>query len=252
MTNQSTYTRPLPAIPVVSAPVDPNSTSEELKEKKKKKEKPAEKVPLPGTEWVKVTTNMGNIFWTHTGRKESVWTVPDEIKDIVEQMEREEQEKIQMQKEAEVAALAETRNAKRKAEEKEHRSRGKKKKPKTGESPQPESPKRKTPTPRTVEDQPAEDEDEAWKRQMAEKLAMEEDTQATTELAPPKMTTAEAAKQIFDVPARVDISLEEGKALFKVRLSIFFSTILTTRVDPIAREGYQPPASLGEITTVIR
>ena len=212
---------------MLSAAVDPNNTGEELKEKKKKKEKPVEKVPIPGTEWLRVTTNMGNKFWTHTGRKESMWTVPDEIKDIVEQIEREEQEKIQKQKEAEVAAQAENRNAKRKAEEKEHESRGKKKKPKTEESPKPKSPKRKAPTPGTVEDQLVEDEDEAWQRQIAEELVMEAGAQAAPEPAPPKMTEAEAAKQIFDVPAKVDISLEEGKALFKVRFSISFSTILT-------------------------
>jgi transcription elongation regulator 1 len=201
---------------VLSAAVDPINTSGELKEKKKKKEKPTEKVAIPGTEWLKVTTNMGNVFWTHTGRKESVWTVPDEIKDIVEQMEREEQEKIQQQNEAEMAAVAETRNPKRKAEEKEHESRGKVKKPKNEESPKPEPPRSKTPVPGIVEDQPEVDEDEAWKRQMAEEMAMDEEAHAAPEPAPPRMTKAEAAKQIFDVPAKVDISIEEGKALFKV------------------------------------
>ena len=220
-TNQSTYIRPLPAIPVHSAAVDPKNTSGELREKKKKKEKPAEKVPVPGTEWLKVTTNLGNIFWTHTGRKESVWTVPDEIKEIVEQME---QEKILQQKEAEMAAAAESRIPKRKAEEKEHESRGKAKKPKTVESPKPEPPKSEAPGPETVEDQPAEDDDEAWQRQMAEEMAMVEETQASPEPAPPRMTKAEAAKQIFDVPAKVDISLEEGKALFKVFYLVFSPT----------------------------
>lgn len=195
--------------------------SGELQEKKKKKEKPAEKVPIPGTEWLKVTTNMGNIFWTHTGRKESVWTVPDEIKDIVEQMEREEQEKLQQQKEAEMAAVAESRNPKRKAEEREHESRGKMKKPKTQESPKPEPPKSEAPGPETVEVQPAEDDDEPWQRQMEEEMAMVEDAQTAPEPAPPRMTKAEAARQIFNVPAKVDISLEEGKALFKVRFYAF-------------------------------
>ena len=198
---------------MLSAPLNPSG---ELKEKKKKKEKPKEKVPIPGTEWLKVTTNLGNIFWTHTSRKESVWTVPDEIKDIVGQMEREEQEKIQQQMEAEMAAVAEGRNAKRKAEEKEHESRGKAKKAKPEVSPKLEPPKSQTPAPGTVEDQPVEDEDEIWQRQMAEEMALEEEAQAAPEPAPPRMTKAEAAKQIFDVPAKVDISLEEGKALFKV------------------------------------
>jgi len=237
---------------VLSAPVDPTNTSGELKKKKKKKEKPTEKVAIPGTEWLKVTTNMGNVFWTHTGRKESVWTVPDEIKGIVEQMEREEQEKIQQGKETEMAAVAESRNPKRKAEEKEHESRGKVKKPKTDESPKPESPKSKAPVPVIDEDQPEEDEDEAWKRQMAEEMAMDEEAQAAPEPAPPRMTKAEATKQIFDIPAKVDISLEEGKALFKVRFIYFLPhSGLTRRIDSTAREGYQPYASLGEIVTAV-
>lgn len=218
---------------MLSVPVDPNTTSGELKEKKKKKEKPAEKVPIPGTQWLKVTTNMGNIFWTHTGRKESVWTVPDEIKDIVEQVEREEQEQSLKQKEAEVAVVVESRNAKRKAEEKEHESRGKVKKPKTEESPKPVSPETKAPTPGTVEDQLAEDENEAWQRQMAEEMAMEEEAQTAPELSPPRMTKAEATKQIFDVPAKVDISLEEGKALFKVWLFCILFPPSTDQADSL-------------------
>src|SRR5258706_10757831 len=244
-TNQSTYVRPLPAIPVLSAPVDPKNISGELKEKKKKKEKPAEKVPIPGTEWLKVTTNMGNIFWTHTGRKESVWTVPDEIKDIVEQMRRGEQEKFQQQKEAEMAAAAESRNPKRKPEEREHESRGKVKKPKTNESPKPEPPKSEAPGPETVETQPAEDDDEAWHQQIAEEMAMVEDAQTAPEPAPPRMTKAEAAKQIFDVPAKVDISLEEGKALFRVCFYVFLPLHTDNANRPYCKRRISTPCIPG-------
>ena len=48
------------------------------------------KTPIPGTPWLRVITTEGNTFYTHTGEKRSVWTVPEEIKEAVEQLEREE------------------------------------------------------------------------------------------------------------------------------------------------------------------
>ncbi|KAK4702407.1 transcription elongation regulator 1, partial [Phenoliferia sp. Uapishka_3] len=51
-------------------------------EKKEKKEKPKTKTPIEGTDWTKVVTNKGNTFWTNRVTKESVWTIPDEIKDL--------------------------------------------------------------------------------------------------------------------------------------------------------------------------
>ncbi|CAD6581997.1 MAG: hypothetical protein CYPHOPRED_001762 [Cyphobasidiales sp. Tagirdzhanova-0007] len=56
--------------------------------KKKRKEKPVEKLPIEGTPWLRVTTNQGNVFFTNTTSKESVWTVPDAIKDQVEDLLR--------------------------------------------------------------------------------------------------------------------------------------------------------------------
>ena len=58
--------------------------SSSSKKPKKKKEKPVEKLPIEGTSWLRVTTNEGNIFYTNTETKTSVWTVPDEIKEQVE------------------------------------------------------------------------------------------------------------------------------------------------------------------------
>ena len=51
------------------------------------------KTPIPGTEWLRVLTTEGNTFYTHTTEKRSVWTVPEEIRDAVAQLEREEAEK---------------------------------------------------------------------------------------------------------------------------------------------------------------
>ncbi|GAA5855256.1 hypothetical protein JCM8547_009005 [Rhodosporidiobolus lusitaniae] len=100
------------------------------KEKKEKKEKPKEKLPIEGTVWIRVTTNKGNVFFSNKETKESVWTVPEEIKAQVEEIEakekaeQEEKERLEREerekegKEREEQAAAAAANArKRKAEE---------------------------------------------------------------------------------------------------------------------------------------
>jgi hypothetical protein len=37
------------------------------------------KIPVLDTPWLRVKTNQGNVFFTHVDRKESVWSVPEEI-----------------------------------------------------------------------------------------------------------------------------------------------------------------------------
>lgn len=91
---QSTYQRPLSipfpppnfSVPPPGYPAFPPSSSSasapasDVKEKKKKKEKAKDKVPIEGTSWVRVKTSEGNTFYMNKASKESVWTVPDEIK----------------------------------------------------------------------------------------------------------------------------------------------------------------------------
>ncbi|KAF7355280.1 Transcription elongation regulator 1 [Mycena sanguinolenta] len=90
-TKESTYVRPLP--PPMAQPVV-----------KKKKEKPLVKTPIPGTDWLRVKTTEGNIFYSHKIKKESIWHVPDEIKEAVEALEKQERE--EKEKEAEATASA--------------------------------------------------------------------------------------------------------------------------------------------------
>lgn len=84
LTGQSTFTRPVvdfsvpppgfpPFPPNAAAPVAP------VAEKKKKKDKPKDKVPVPGTSWIRVTTTEGNVFYMNKETKKSEWTVPEEI-----------------------------------------------------------------------------------------------------------------------------------------------------------------------------
>lgn len=115
-TNVSTYTRPLPppppGFPIAGAPPPPAgfplaqqppsrfaaplhftpTNGAQEKAKKEKKEKPKEKLPIEGTSWIRVTTNKGNVFYNNKDTKESLWTVPEDIKEQVEALEKKEQE----------------------------------------------------------------------------------------------------------------------------------------------------------------
>lgn len=108
-----------PPAPAAQAPV-PDS-----KPAKKKKEKPREKLPIPGAEgWLRVTTTEDNVFYTHVERKESHWTVPEEIADAVrelERAEREEREKVAKEEKQAREKELEERRAKEEAEREELR-----------------------------------------------------------------------------------------------------------------------------------
>jgi len=192
--HESTYIRPVP-------PIQPQTPA-------KKKEKPALKTLIPGTDWLRVTTTEGNIFYSHKIKKESVWVVPDELKDALEAFQAQEEQQASSAKATKAPKSSE---AKRKAEE---------------------------PVPvdeivvskkARVEDEPEEDdvedseseEEEEWQREAAEQLAAEAEEERKRveeeEKREVEMETkrARAAAEIV-MPQRVDLSIEEGKALFKV------------------------------------
>ncbi|CAO1637981.1 unnamed protein product [Parajaminaea phylloscopi] len=55
---------------------------------KAKKEKPKVKDPIPGAPgWLRVTTNLGNVFYTHPETKRSEWSIPEEIAQAVRDLE---------------------------------------------------------------------------------------------------------------------------------------------------------------------
>ena len=68
------------------AAATPTPTSKPIKDKS------LVKTPIPGTEWIRVKTTQGNTFYSHKTEKRSVWTTPDEIKEAVEALEKEEQD----------------------------------------------------------------------------------------------------------------------------------------------------------------
>jgi transcription elongation regulator 1 len=217
-TRESTYVRPLPAFPA-TAP---------------QKEKPKLKTPVPGTDWLRVTTNQGNVFYTNKAKKESVWTVPDEIKDAVELLEKQEeddkvragrpaQEETQMDVEAEQEREIERVRmevqevVKRKVEDISL----------SDDIVISKKPRVEDQVGSKVEeaddtDDGEESEDEDWQREAAAQLAKEAEEEEKRqreedEKAEEARKTKENVPQLT-MPDRVDLSLEEGKALFKTLL----------------------------------
>jgi transcription elongation regulator 1 len=249
-TKESTYTRPtfVPSFPnflppgagVVATPSPPPQP-------KKKKEKPKNKVPIPGTSWTRVTTTEGNVFYFEKESKRSEWTVPEEIREAVEALEAEEreqkakeeeeeeekrkaerleklreQERIRLEVEEERKRKAEKRKAERDAEGGAGMGDGerKAKMAKTdGEGEEEEE-----------EDDglygPEDEQDEAeWMKAVAAEFAAadqaeQEENEKTKEAT--ERDEAEAAKKVFAVPEKVNVSLEEGRALFKASVHLLY------------------------------
>lgn len=227
---QSTYIRPLP-------PFSTFSTTPAVAEAgRKKKERPLIKTPIPGTEWLRVKTTEGNTFYTHKGRKESHWVVPEEIRDAVEALEHaelhgEEQTQLQQQhlnvSEAELIRQEQHTEVERVKAELAGTA---KRKP---EEPTPLEEVIITKRPRTEElkesdDEEAEDEhgagEEEQRREAAAHLVVEAGENEMKEASPASVGDEEAGvkkvkeKPQLNIPDRVDLSLEEAKALFKTLL----------------------------------
>ena len=175
----------------------------------KKKEKPLIKTPIPGTEWLRVITSEGNTFYSHKLKKESVWAIPEEVRSAVERLQTEERRQQPTQDSISV-------NSKRKAEvsldgnETVVNKRAK------------------------INDDDDDDdgdndeeisEDEDWQRQAVEQLATEAEEERKRVEAEMEKEKEEEARRVraaaeIIMPQKVDLSIEEGKALFKVSLTL--------------------------------
>ena len=248
-TRESTYSRPSFAPLPNGMPPPINNAQAAIPEKKKKKEKPKEKVAIPGTGWQRITTSEGNVFYFEKETKRSEWSVPDEIKEEVAELEADEkrlkdealkQEKekreadrlerlreqervraeIEEERKKKLAFIAAKRKAAAEAQE------GESKRPKTEPAVQDEGTEAaQDPDERQDEDedeaygpQDEEDEEEWMKAVAAEFAQADQEKQEQEEKArqATQLNTEEAAKQIFAVPQKVNVSLEEQRALFKV------------------------------------
>ena len=156
------------------------------------KEKPHTKILIPETDWYRVTTTKGNVFYSNKITKQSLWDIPEELKPALDAWQAERQ------------ASAETDDAsgsKRKLDDSVDQGTAKKVKYQEEED----------------EDE-SEDELEDWQREAAEQLAEEAEQARLEEQQRIKESEAEAEQMRALVPDKVNLSLEEGKALFKVRI----------------------------------
>ncbi|PCH41166.1 hypothetical protein WOLCODRAFT_71349 [Wolfiporia cocos MD-104 SS10] len=240
-TQESTYVRPLPAFPILPQAAMAAAATPPPAQKKKKKEKPLVKTPVPGTDWIRVKTTEGNIFYSHKVKKESVWTVPEEIRDAVAALEREEEEKRERE-EREMKEKAEE-EAKRAEEERIREMEriksevqdmvGKRKAEET--VPLDEvvvTKKAKVDEEDEGEEQESEEEEEEeeeeWQREAAAQLAAEAEEEKRKQEEERKQQEEEAkrakeaehvrGKAQINMPDKVDLSIEEAKALFKTLL----------------------------------
>ena len=185
------------------------------------------KTAIPGTEWLRIKTTEGNIFYTHKGRKESVWGVPEEIKDAVDALIKKEEAEAQARAEeaARVVASTKERAVKRKAEANMPMEEVIVKKAKVGDE---EDESNGGDGDESESDEEEEDSDEEeWQKEAAAQLAAEaeeekkrqeeEKQRLEKEEETRKAAEAEALKnKPLVMPERVDLSLDEAKALFKV------------------------------------
>lgn len=226
-TNQSTYVRPLPVPGAVTT--IPHNAIIPGAVPKKKKEKPLVKTPIPDTPWLRVKTTEGNIFYTHREKKESVWQVPEEIKEQVEQLERDEKEKeerkaaekLQREEEEERQAEEEERRAEQeeieriKQEVQRDVSSGKRKALDAAEEDRLTNKKKKVSAETHKGADDKQDSEEEWQQNISEETTLEAKQDETPELDP-ALGESKMVKAAFTVPDRVDLSLDEAKALFKV------------------------------------
>ncbi|KAF8631941.1 hypothetical protein AX15_002109 [Amanita polypyramis BW_CC] len=225
LTRESTYVRPLPL------PFIPPNQAQNMYAPAKK-EKPLYKASIPGTDWLRIKTTEGNVFYSHKSRKESVWMVPDEIEDALKQLEQDERNKEEQSKahpepegtrgEAMDERIKET--VKRKAEEAVPVEEVViTKKPRTDDSISSEESEDDT--------SGGESEDDEWQREAAKQLAAEAEEQKRKvekqrqlEEAKKERETARAEEERTaerlqrQEPKQVDLSIEEAKALFKTML----------------------------------
>ena len=247
-TRESTYNRPSFAPLPNGMPPPINGQSAPVADKKKKKEKPKEKVTVPGTGWQRITTSEGNVFYYEKETKRSEWSIPAEIKEEVAELEAEEKqlkdEAAKQEREKKEAERLERLREQERIRAEIEEERKKKlafiaaKRKADAEAKEGEAKRAKTEAPTEengqhgqeqqgdegdVDDEaygPQDEEDEEeWMKAVAAEFAQadqekqEQEEKARKEL---QLNTEEAAQKIFAVPEKVNVSLEEQRALFKV------------------------------------
>ncbi|EDR12401.1 glu-rich pro-rich WW domain-containing protein [Laccaria bicolor S238N-H82] len=208
-TQESTYVRPLP----------PFFTSSHASQPLRNKERPLVKTPIPGTDWLRVRTTEGNTFYSHKIRKESVWIVPEEIESDVKAFEQQEREREDMSSRNKPVG----ENKLESSQGHEGRKSVKRKIDHSVPLDEVEISKRAKVEEEEEESEESDaSEEEDWQREAAAQLAeeaAEERKRVEEEERRAKEAEAEAKRTIaVDIPQKVNLSLDEGKALFKTLL----------------------------------
>ncbi|EFI27699.1 peptide-binding protein [Coprinopsis cinerea okayama7 len=207
-TQESTYVRPLPTVPVA------------------KKEKAHIKTPIPGTDWLRVVTTEGNVFYSNKVTKQSSWTMPPEIAEAVQAFDTQTREQQAAKPVPGAPVTIESKATRRAEKEAAKRKR---------EEAQPideiaTSKKAKMEEDDEDEDDDSDDEDseeEEWQREAAEQLAREaeeeekrrkEEEERLKKAKEEEERRARESKPQLNMPDKVELSIEEGKALFKTLL----------------------------------
>lgn len=220
---------PVYGVPPQNAPTGPrrkgpgkDKEPEKDKDKKAKKEKPQHKLPIPDTPWVRVITNLGNKFYTNSETKTSVWTVPDEIKDRVAQIESEEKEEEERKRreedESELKRVKEeaerdkeARERKRKVEEEGESGSSANKKARLSTEPEAGGEREDAEMPDAQKGE--EEDEESWQREMAAQMAAEAEAEDRKEAV---QTGGEKQARIPAPSVDPGLTQEEAKAVFKV------------------------------------
>ncbi|KAI5475112.1 transcription elongation regulator 1 [Pseudohyphozyma bogoriensis] len=221
------------------APPAPAPAPAPVKEKKEKKEKPKEKIPIEGTDWTKVITNKGNVFWTNSETKESLWEVPEAIKEVVEALEKEEKEKEKVAAAAAASAAAASAAAASAKREREEEEAAKQEEEGKTEYPAPNKdgeiiyePKKKKQKKKVIDDIEELEADEEWQQQQQERREAEEAELERKRMVgaagedgrvvpPPREDGGDGGEEVKEKPAvmQMELTKEEGAAVFKAMLS---------------------------------
>jgi hypothetical protein len=218
-TGESTYVRPLPSFRDFPPP----------QAQQKKKEKPLVKTPIPGTDWIRVKTTEGNVFYTHVSKRDSVWTAPKEIMEALSALEAQERldetgsnrvTELEIERvKAEVQEMV-----KRKAEDAVPGAEM------AGQK------RAKFASDAGEESDDGDTDEEDWQREAAVQLAKEEEEHRKRldeeeNRAKEKAMKEKEEKEVLNtkakelnMPSRVDLSLDEAKALFMVLSFVFVMT----------------------------
>lgn len=246
-TKESTYTRPSFA-PLPQTAGGPS----EVKEKKKKKEKPKQKVEVPGTTWTRVTTSEGNVFYFEKESKRSEWTVPEEIKDAVaamDQVERDEKERAEREKKEQeekerIERIKERERIRLQIEEEREKKR--KIREENGEDAEED---RESKVPKKDYEPENEEDSEAWSKAVAAEFAeLDAATKAKEEenKAEAEREEQEAAKKVFSAPGKVNVTVAEGRALFKAS---HITPTLADNAGPIDRKRHFTLRTMGPVSS---